>query len=373
MKAHPRRKDFPVTEEYVFFNHAGCSPASRPVVDAICEQEKARMLHGTRDFFTWVKRIENTRGAAADLIGAAPEEIAFVENTSQGLSYVAAGLPWQPDDVVVVSRPDYPSLLYPWEHLKERGVQVRYIERTKGALDLDDVARKLQGARLLVVSTVDWLTGWAADLPALSKICRDAGALFCVDAIQSLGAMPLNVREAGIDFLAAGGHKWLMGPLGAGMLYISQKVNHLMRPPVVGWKSAKDPEEFSLDFALREDASRFEPGTMNLSGIFALSAAFEMIRDVGVGEIQERIFQANDLLAAGLRERGYAIVSPTEGARRSGILCFTPKGAPEALFKHLMHNKVFVALRGGNIRLAPHFYNDAGDVERFFTVLDQSD
>lgn len=363
---------FPITRRRAFFNHAGIAAPSTPVLETVTDFFRECSERASEGYPTWLERLAAARRTAALLLGAAPEEIAFTGNTSSGLAMAAEAFPWRPGDAVLVPVPDYPANVYPWQHLARRGVTVHFVERREGRLTPEMIAAALRPeVRLLAVSTVDYASGFAVDLPAIGALCRQQGVVLAVDAIQSLGALPLDVRAAGVHLLAAGGHKWLCGPMGSGLLYVAADAPVPLTPPVVGWKSVVTPEDFRLHFELRTDAARFEPGTLNLGGIFGLARAMELLLEVGIERIRERIFALTGELAAGLRERGIALATPLGEGERSGILCFAPPVDGVACLRALDAAGVSVALRGGRIRLAPHFYNDAGDVARFFAALDE--
>jgi len=319
-------------------------------------------------------RIEQVRELTAGLLNAESFEIAFTGNTSDGLSAVANGIDWNSGDAVLITDPDFPANIYPWMNLERRGVAVRRIERRHGRFDVRDMEKALSGnVRLVSVSSVDFATGFRCDLEDVGDFCRRKGLLLCVDAIQSLGAVPTDVRQCGIHFLAAGGHKWLLGPMGCGVLYIASEVNAEIRPERVGWKSVVGDEDFfRIQFDLKPDAARFETGTMNAAGIHCLGAAVELLQEVGVEAVFTRIRQLTDLLVQGLKERKRKIVSPLQPGERSGILSFLPAGNPTELFHALSRRGVAVSLRGDTIRLSPHFYNNEDDVEEFFEALDAS-
>jgi cysteine desulfurase/selenocysteine lyase len=321
----------------------------------------------------WVKAIEKTRNLFARLINAAPNEISFTGNTSEGLSTVATGVKWKDGDVVMVPVPDFPTNIYPWMNLERLGVKVHFVEKASGGrFGLDQVKKALlPRTRLLTVSSVDFCTGFRCDLAALGDFCRRKGILFCVDGIQSLGVIPMDVERFGIHFLAGGGHKWLLSTMGIGALYVSKEVNEEIHPTRVGWKSVVDEEDFfRVHFDLKPDALRFEPGTMNLLGIAALGAAIELLLNAGIEEIMTRVFALNEVLRDGLRLRGLEVISSMIEHERSGIVSFLPSVDPGGLFHFLSNNNVMVSLRGDKIRLSPHFYNNESEVEAFFRTLD---
>jgi len=368
----PLRQLFPVARERTFLNHAAISAPPQPVVDAVAGFMAGCAARGSADYGRWLRRLSDVRRRAAQLLGAAADEVAFVPNTSSGLATLAEGVLWRPGDAVLVATPDFPANVYPWQHLERRGVAVRFVERgADGRLGPEAFARALvPGARLLALSSVDYVSGFAADLEAIGAFCRERGLLLCVDAIQSLGVLPLDVKACGIHLLAAGGHKWLLGPMGTGLLYVDRAVADQIKPPQVGWKSVVDEENYALHFELKEDASRFEPGTLNFPGYFGLGAALDLLLSVGVENARRQVLALNDRLAAGLSERGLEVVSPRGEKERSGILSFRPPGEAQRCFRFLGEKGVSVSLRGGAIRLSPHFWNDGSDQDAFFAVLD---
>jgi cysteine desulfurase / selenocysteine lyase len=363
---------FPVAREFTFLNHAAVAAPPQPVVEAVAGFLGECAARGSLDYGRWLTRLARVRRQAAELIGAAAEEIAFVPNTSTGLATVAEGLDWRPGESVLVAVPDFPANVYPWQHLERKGVVVRFIERGAGGrIGPEAVAKALvPGARLLAISSVDYISGFATDLPALGEFCRKLGLLFCVDVIQSLGVLPLDVKACGIHLLAAGGHKWLLGPMGSGLLYVDSSVADRFSPPLVGWKSVVDEENFELHFELKQDSRKFEPGTLNLPGIFGLGAALELLQSIGAADIRQRVLALNDRFAEGLRARGLQVVSPWGEAERSGILTFHPPGDALRCFRFLAERKVLVSPRGGMIRLSPHFWNNERDLDAFFAALD---
>jgi selenocysteine lyase/cysteine desulfurase len=220
---------------------------------------------------------------------------------------------------------------------------------------------------------VDFASGFHCDLEALGAFCRRKGLLFFVDAIQGLGAVPMDVRRFHIDFLAAGGHKWLLSAMGCGMLFVDKNVLDRLVPDRVGWRSVRDELEFDrLRLELKPEAARFEVGSTNLPGICALGASIGLLLEVGAERIRDRILGLNDRFRSGLEDRGMRVLSPMGEGERSGILCFEAPGDPQRLWRYLDTNGVSLSLRRGSLRLAPHAYNNQGDVERFFRVLDRA-
>ncbi|QJT07486.1 aminotransferase class V-fold PLP-dependent enzyme [Oceanidesulfovibrio marinus] len=365
------RSEFPALEEYAYLNHASVSPLPMRSAEATKRYLDDRMRYGSLHFEDWLAARNDARTRAAQLINADPEEIAFTGNTSHGLSIVAQALEWKPGDTVAVSYPDFPTVVFPWQNLARRGVKVAKIMRHGGSLRTEDVERVLDQteARLLMVASVDFATGAACDLDALGALCRERGTLFCVDAIQSLGAAPMDVHRSSIDFLAAGGHKWLLGPIGFGILYVRQSREELLHPSTVGWCSVEDGETITLDFKLRKDAGRFEPGTQDIASLYGFAASLSLLQEAGVENIHAHTLGLGQYIRDCCAERGLALASPDGPGERSAIVSIEHPDADRAV-KALSAEKVVVTLRDGRIRVAPHLASTTGDIDRLFQVLD---
>ena len=367
------RSQFPVTENRVFLNHAAISPIPIGVLKELESLYQQIALYGGGYYSEWMEHIAEVRNVVAALLSCKPGELAFTGNTSEGLAAVASGLRWRKGEVVLIPAPEFPANLYPWENLASRGVRVKRIQRKNGAFHVEDVEKALEpGTRLVSVSSVDFCAGFRCDLEALGDLCRRKGILLCVDAIQSLGIIPMDVKKFGIHFLAAGGHKWLLSPMGCAIVYISEEVNHLVHPDRVGWKSVVDEENFfQKDFHLKPDALRFEAGSMNVAGIYAIGATVRLLNEAGLERVQEKIMFLNDLFIQGLQDRNIEISSSLARHERSGILSFFPEGDPIDLYRFLNERNIIISVRNGMIRLSPHFYNNGDDVALFFEGLDR--
>lgn len=364
------RELFPVTRDWAFFNHAAIAAPSSRTRKAMLEAIDSQMTAGSQAYYSWAETIAAARQRLATLVGSTAQDLAFIPNTSTGLALIAEGYPWRTGDAVLVPVPDFPANVYPWQHLERRGVRVIAVPRRNGALEVEDFDRQLTPAtRMLVVSSVDYTTGYRTDLADLGRFCRQHGLIFGVDAIQSLGVETLAVEQLGIDFLAAGAHKWLLGPVGIGLLYVSRRLRERLTPPLVGWKSVTDEEDFRLHFDLRQDAAALEPGTLNFPGIAGLEAAVALLQKVGMVPIQAKVTALVDRLAEGLQARDFRLAIP-HPQQRCGILSFIPPGDPHRLFGQLQKAGIALAVRGPFLRLSPHFYNNTADIDRLWTALD---
>jgi len=367
------RPEFPITEHLTHFNHAGVSPVSRRVATAVTDFITDATLLDADKERRWSERGEAARAAFARLVGARADEIAFVKNTSEGLSLVAAGLPWRPGDNVIAVDGEYPSNVYPWFGLRRCGVETRLVRPVNGRVQVEDVAALVDDrTRVVSVSFVDWNSGARTDLSPIGAFCRTRDILFCVDGIQGVGAVRLDVERAQIDCLAVGGHKWLLAPEGCGYLFVSHRVIDRIESVLHGWKSVSDADTYlPYHFTPRPDAAKFEPGSPSLLGIAALGAAIDLLLEVGPEHIERRLFELTDRLATGLRARGAHVVSPWDDGQRSGILVFRLGDDPRGLQAALLRERFNVRIRGGGIRVAPHFYNNEDDIDRLLHTLDR--
>ncbi len=367
------RSEFPVTEKYVYLDHAGVSPLSLRAKCAIEAFLSESAQGGAFHYPKWSQQIATIRRACSRLINARPEEIAFVKSTSHGLSLVAGGIDWKPGDRVLVYEKEFPSNLYPWLNLKRKGVDVAFIPFHDGRILVDDVARRMDSrTRLISISSVQFTNGFAPDLKALGLLCRARNILFCVDAIQSLGLLPMDVQEFNIDFLAADAHKWLIGPEGIGIFYCRKEHAVRMQPPLVGWKSVQNEFAFEgPELQFKADALRFEEGSMNLMGIIGLGGALDLLFEAGIEKIADRVRELGDRIIKEAVSRGFSPLTPEERNSRGGIITFSGRFDPIGMRDRLREKGIMVNVRAGGLRVSPHFYNSIEELGRFFTVLDE--
>lgn len=368
------RKLFPITGELVHFNHAGVSPVSTRVRDAMEKFLDLSVRTGILHYAEMESRAEEARKKFAELIRAVPEEIAFIKNTSEGLARIANGLPLKAGDRVVINNLEYPSNIYPWWHLRRKGVETLMVEHRDGRMRLEDLEAALEPpTRVLAISSVEFGNGFRNDIESLGRLCRDRGVWFCVDAIQSLGVIDLDVNRCAIDFLAADSHKWLLCVEGIGAMYVSRRVLAEVDPVNVGWKSVVNRGDyFHYDLRFPDSALKFEEGSLNLCSLWGLDAALDLILEIGVPAIERRVMEILDRLVSRIEERGYVITSSMREGERSGIVTFrAPEGGEDshALVKRLRHSGFITVERAGSVRVSPHFYNDEEEVDRFVEAL----
>jgi selenocysteine lyase/cysteine desulfurase len=363
-----RDEQFPVTRECVYLSHASVGPLSRRATARMAEMAGASSRSGERLWPERMEEAERVRGLAARLLGARePHEVAFVENTSAALSLVAEGLDWRAGDNVVGAALEFPTNAYPWMGLASRGVEYRRAEERDGRIDPDEILSLIDGrTRMLALSWVQYASGFRSDLARLGAACRERDVLFVVDVIQGLGALALDVEREFVDVAAASAHKWLLGPEGIALLYVSDRVVERLRPARSGWRSMRDPFQWTdFDLTWNQGARRFETGTLNVYGIAALGGSLEILLEVGVAEIEPRVLALADLAARGLAGLGLAVVSSRRRGETSGIVTAVPSGRSALdLVNELNGRNIVLAARAGRLRIAPHFYNTAEEIER---------
>jgi selenocysteine lyase/cysteine desulfurase len=328
---------------------------------------------GKVDYDELEARQAATRMAAAALMGVPVDDVAFVKNTTEGIGFVASGLDWSAGDRVVVPDLDFPSNLYPWLALRDRGVQVDLLQPSGdgGALPIaafEALIATGPAPKLVAVSWVHYARGWRTDIAALARLCHDAGALLCVDAIQGLGVLPAALAEWDVDFAMAGGHKWLLGPEGIGVLYVAEDVRDRLRPLEPGWASVAQAHRAdweNAELVWDDSARRFEGGTFNMVGTMALGASLQLLLDTGVQRVWEHVDELCNHLVDELDVvEGARVLSDRSTHGRSGIVSFTLDGEPpDDLAKRLNAANFVCGSRGGGVRIAPHGYNTIEEID----------
>ncbi len=341
------RKEFPITNNFIYLDHAGVSPVSLRVKNETVKFLAQASGESGFDYNSWGVRIEEIRASCAELIGADADEIAFVKNTSHGISIVASGLDWKQGDNVLVFEKEFSSNIYPWLNLKDRGVEVRFIPLRDERILFEDIEDLIDcRTRLITMSSVQSVNGFMIDLKKLGQICKSKGILFFVDAIQSLGAVPIDVKEINADFLSADGHKWLLAPEGIGIFYCKKELASNIKPNLVGWKSVENDHNFeSFEFKLKNNTLRFEEGTFNTIGIYGLGAAVDLLLEIGVDNIEKRIHELGDLIISEAEKRGFTLKTPKNSDERGGIVSFAGDFAPKEMAEKLFEQNIAVNYR----------------------------
>jgi len=371
-----RRREFPVAREKVFLAHAGVCPLPRRVAQAIADYAM-RGSTGDQEAFVYPACLDRARQLAAQLLHCQPDEVALVGPTSLGLSFVAAGLNLGKGDNILVYHDDYPSNVYPWMALAERGVEVRLLNaRGLGVIRPQDVAGQVdEHTRLVALASCHFISGYRLEHEAIGKLLRERGILFCLDAIQTVGAYPTPVQH--VDFLAADAHKWLLGPCGAGVFYVRREIQDRLHPPVYGWHNVRNPNFVAQEqIVFRNGAVRYEAGTHNLLGVIGLIAAMELALEIGVENVAAELLRKRAWLVPALQAKGFTVLNADgKNENASGIVTFYQADKDlAALHKKLMDAGIVTSLRtdrqGQNyIRLSPHFYNTDAELQRVLELL----
>lgn len=371
------RREMPVAERWAYFDHAAVGAIPQLAFDRISRWASEALLEGDAVWGSWARLHESTRSTAAELVNAKPGEISLVPNTSFGINLVAEGYPWQPGDNVVIPEHEFPSNIYPWMQLQDRGVELRVVPLEGVRVPLDAIVEAMDSrTRIVSASWVGYASGYRLDPIELGARVHDRGALFFLDAIQGLGVFPLDVEQAPIDFFAADGHKWLLGPEGAGLFYLREQHLNLLRPLNIGWNSVAHGNDFSrVDLNLRKTASRYESGTQNMAGFIGLGGSLETLRKFGLGPVRsaiaERVLDLTDQLAERMLRANWLLGSDrTSSAVKSGILAFEIPGVDSLTLKQQLHSeRVVLSYRGGKLRLAVHAFNNESDFDRLFAAV----
>lgn len=366
------REQFPfLSSGKVYLNHAAISPLPSTTTAAVEQYLTRRSRERVDPYEGLVSLTQETKLRIGRLINATADRIAFVDNTSNGLNVLASGYPWKPGDRVLLNSMEFPANVYPFLHLKRLGVEVDFIPCPDGILTAEMIERALtQRTRIVSVSFVQFLNGFKADLNAIGELCRSRGVVFCVDAIQGLGAAPLDVQAAKVDFLSCGGHKWLMALEGQGFLFITHELQEKICQQYVGWTSKDHFMEnlFQYDLTFAPTARRYENGTLNAVGIVALHESLGLLLEIGVDRIHRQLLALTDRLLEFLTVRKAAVVTPREHRYRAGIMTWKDARAKQT-FLHLLQQDIHVSLREGCLRVAPHFYNTPDEIDTLIRTL----
>lgn len=368
-----RRRHFPVADRRVFMAHAAVTALPRAAVEAMDEYSRRGSEDSQENPWTW-EQLQRTREAAARLLGAGADEVAMLGPTSLGLNLVAAGLPWQPGDEVVYYADDYPANVYPWRGLEARGVKAVPVRTEQpGRITWDVVEAALtRRTRLVALASCHFTSGYRIDLDGIGLRLRERDVLFSVDAIQSLGAFPMTVEH--VDFLSADSHKWLLGPMGAGIFYVKRSRMEILAPALLGALNVVSPDYVAQDeMRFHPGARRYEPGTLSFPGLLGMRASMELLLDAGIDAVAARIVELRAALLEAVRPMGFRLYG--EDAVPSGILSIHhPERDSKATFQRLRDNGVSLSLRHDRdglalLRFSPHFYNTFEEIDRVAGLL----
>ncbi len=376
------RQQMPVTTRFAYFDHAAVAPLTAPAASAINRWTMEALEQGDVPWPTWALAVEQLRTTAAQTLVADEAEIALVHNTTQGIGLVAEGFPWRSGDNVVIPDNEFPSNVLPWSVLSRLGVELRRVPvEPSGELDLSRLSKAIDGqTRIVSVSWVGFASGYRLDVAAVAELVHRRGALLMLDAIQGMGAFRLDVRAAGVDFLAADGHKWMLGPEGAGIFYVRREHLDLLHPVGVGWGSLATSGFDPHSQALKETAARYEGGATNMPGMLGLGQSLNLLKQLHgpagtPSPLSEAIIQNVQLLTERLQQQAFRVYGPAAIEQRSGIVGIDwgdppiPETVALAARKHCLAAGVVLSVRGGRLRVSTHAYNNADDIERLVKAL----
>jgi len=368
---HP---EFPLTDELIYLNHAAVAPWPKRTRDAVIRFAEQNTRYGSRFYPDWLSKETELRTQLQALLNApTADDIALVKNTSEALSFVAYGLEWQAGDNIVSSNEEFPSNRLPWESLAGQGVEFRQADLHRVDAPEDALFALVDGnTRLLTISSVQFASGLRVDLEKIGEFCKRRGILFCIDAIQSLGAVQFDVQAYQADFVMADGHKWMFGPEGLGVFYTTPEARDKLKLSQYGWHMMKDTHNYdNQPWEIHPTARRFECGSPNMLGIHAFSASLSLLLETGMAAVEAQVLKRSDYLKDAVTKNGQlALLSGRQNRLKSGIVTFKHQtAANEVLYQYLLRNGVVCALRGGGIRFSPHFYNTLEEIDRALELI----
>ena len=376
MQTEMHSKEFSLSSELCYLNHAAISPWPERTVDAVRRFAEENGQRGSQHYPRWLQTEQTLREQLQFLINArSSEEIALLKSTSEALSVIAYGIDWQPGDEVVISNQEFPSNRIVWESLSSLGVKT--IEADIGQTESPEhavIAAMTNRTRLVSISSVQYSTGLALNLETLGSACQAAGVAFCVDAIQSIGVKPIDVQACHADFVVADGHKWMLGPEGLALFYCRDEWISRLALKQYGWHMVEALGDFDRrTWQAASSARRFECGSPNMLGIHALNASLGYLIEVGMEKVFELVSSNVSYLIDSLDKHGFIIISETDPAKRAGIVTFRHrKTNNETLYSYLQSHDVICALRGGGVRFSPHFYTGRKVLDRAIALAAES-
>ncbi|MFU8787660.1 MAG: aminotransferase class V-fold PLP-dependent enzyme [Methylobacter sp.] len=368
---HP---EFPLTDELIYLNHAAVAPWPKRTSDAVIAFAEQNTRYGSRFYPDWLDKETKLREQLQALLNApSADDIALVKNTSEALSFVASGLAWQPGDNIVSSNEEFPSNRLPWESLADQGVAFRQADLHSADTPEEALFALVDGnTRLLTLSSIQFASGLRMDLERIGAFCKQRGILFCIDAIQSLGAVQFDVQAYQADFVMADGHKWMFGPEGLGVFYTTPEARDKLKLTQYGWHMMKDIHNYeNQPWEIHPSARRFECGSPNMLGIHAFSASVSLLLETGMAAVEASIIEKSDYLRQAIDENAQLVLlSGRHDRLKSGIVIFKHRTlANEVLYQQLQDSGVVCALRGGGIRFSPHFYNSVEEIDRALALI----
>ena len=368
---------FPIAREKIFLSHAAVTALPHCAAQAMADYAYSS-CKDHQEFPEFMKTMAETRQLSANLIGAEASEVALLGPTSLGLSLFAKGISWEPEDEVICYMDDYPANVYPWMELERIGVKVKYLKPDElGVITPELIESNLSDkTRLVALASCNYLSGYRIDIDSIGKMLGQKNILFALDGIQTCGAFPTSVEH--VDFMSADAHKWLLGPMAMGIVYVKQKNFDLLRPALLGAWNVRSPDYITQqEISFHNSARRYEPGVLNASGIVGLKAVLEMIQKIGIDSISERLLEIKSILVKGLDSLGYKIHGPRDGKNASSITTFSHQSKKSSqIFANLNNAGIIASCRKNRqgeelLRFSPHFYNTEREINQSLDILAQ--
>jgi cysteine desulfurase / selenocysteine lyase len=368
------RSLFPALKHLTYLNSAAVSPIPTTAIEAMNVQLMDVATHGSGHYQDWLDTKSRARKLIAEMLGVQAEQIAFMRNTSDGFATIANGLPWRTGDNIVSFEREFPSNFYPWRRIRDEfGVELRLCPERNGRINLDEFISLIDSqTKIVAISSVQYASGYKADLERIGRAARAVDALFCVDIIQGFGALPYDLPAQFVDAACGAGHKWLCAPEGCGIIYLSDRARERVKPTVVGWISVETPWDFEdREQPFKSNALAWESGTGTSSLFYGLEQSLKLLNETGAENIERHLFALTDHICDSLAEKNYEIVSSRVESEKSQIVCIKHRGGltSNQIAVHLENERIIVSPRGDRVRIAPHYYNDLEDIDRLLAVL----
>jgi selenocysteine lyase/cysteine desulfurase len=368
------RSLFPAATQYTYLNSAAVSPMPSTAIVAINKQLADVAANGSEHYQNWINTKERARALAAEMLNVRPEQIAFLRNTSDGFASIANGLKWEPGDNIVSFEREFPANYYAWRRIRdEYNVELRLCPERDGRIDMDEFVSLIDSnTRVVAISSVQYASGFRADLERIGQAVRAVDALFCVDIIQGFGSIVYDLPAEHVDAACGASHKWLCAPEGCGLMYLSDRARERVKPTLVGWISVETPWDFEdREQPFKSTALAWESGTGTSSLFYGLEQSLQLIRDTGTGKIEQYLGGLTDHLCERLGTKDYDIISSRADGEKSPIVCVKHRGGVgcSEISERLQAEKIIVSPRGDRLRISPHFYNNLEDIERLVDAL----
>lgn len=368
------RSLFAALKQFAYLNSAAVSPLPSTAIGAVNEQLNDVAMYGSSHYLTWIETKTRARALLAEMIHVQPEQIAFTRNTSDGFAAIANGLTWQKGDNIVSFAREFPANYYPWRRIRdEYGVELRLCAEREGRIDQDELIGMIDSnTKVVAISSVQFGSGFRADLERIGRAAKAADALFCVDLIQGLGAHGYDLPAQFVDAASGAAHKWLCSPEGCGYMYLSDRAFERVKPTLTGWISVETPWDFEdREQPYKPNALAWESGTGTSSLFYGMEQSLKVLNDAGLDKIESYLDGLTDSLCDALAGKDYDIISSRRPGEKSAIVCVKHRGGMDSndIFKKLEEQNVIVSARGDRLRIAPHFYNDQSDIDRLIDAL----